>query len=145
MSNDPFSDAGNQFRRDTVRNNAARDQSLAALPALATFCEAGVRRFYGDERTDVYVERFGDGQLSIRFGFRPGKFHRVLTGPWATVFITPDGRVLWSALTRWVEPDVTDPPMQAEALDGNDLEGSLTPRLVQFLQESERQYANSIA
>lgn len=145
MSHDPFTSAGEQFRKGAVRDTASRDRSIAELLELATFCAAGVQGFYGGKSSDVYVERIGDAQVSIRFGYRPGKFCRVLTGPFATLFVTPEGKILWACLTRWVEPDATDPPMQAETLDPPDYRASLTPKLIAFLQAAEREYRNCVA
>ena len=145
MSGDAFSDAGQEFRRLVIRNSAARDQGAQALAELVPFCQQGIERFYNAARTDVYVERLGDGQASIRYGFRPGKFHKVLHGPWAVIFVTPDGRLLWSETDGWLEPGSPDPPLKAIELDAGSYVDSVTPKLISFLRKSETQYQNATA
>ena len=145
MSDDPFTSAGREFSRQTIRNSAARDQGAQSLADLAAFCEQGIKKFYGDQGTDVYVERLGDGQVSIRNGYRPGKLHRVLQGPMAVIFLTPDGRLLWAETDQWVEPGTPDPPLEAAGLDATNYNQSVTPKLIAFLTKSETQYQNAIA
>ena len=53
MSIDPFSSVGESFRRECLRNDAARDQAMSALNDLAEFCADGIRSFYDSVKTDA--------------------------------------------------------------------------------------------
>ena len=140
MANDPFSDAGERLRRDFVRDEARRDQAISALTDLASFCEEAIGRFYRGEQNDVFVEQPANGQLQIRYGLRPGKFDQILNGPFATVFATPDGRLLWGETRGWVASLTPEQDMPGREVDLADLELSVTPLLVAFLQSAEEQY-----
>jgi hypothetical protein len=145
VSSDPFSAAGENLRRECIRDDAARDQAISALNDLADFCVDGIQRFYGSERTDVYVERRCPSQVSIQFGYRPGSVHRVMHGPWAALFATPSGTLLWASFAGWGPPGEPTPSLDAEPLDAADYRASLTPKLIAFLRDSEQAYRNAPA
>jgi len=145
MPNDPFKSAGEEFRREEIRNNPARDQGLQAVTELAEFCERGIASFYDRPNPDVYAELVGDSRLMIRFGCRPGKFHPALIGPWAIVLLTPDGRLLWSETDDWLQRGEEVADKQGATLDASDYSKSIAPKLIAFLTKAENQYLNAVA
>jgi hypothetical protein len=118
---------------------------MAELRDLADFCSQAIRNFYGSEQTDVYVEKRGPTQISIQFGYRPGRMHAVLNGPSATLFVYSDGSILWASYTDWQPADSPTPPLVPGMLDGPDYRKSLTPPLIAFLRDSETNYRNATA
>lgn len=141
MSENPFENAGNEFRDQNLRDGAKHDQSIEQLKRLAVFAEDGVKRFYGTAQSDVYINRVSATQFQVCFGMRPSKHRGILNGPFAQVVIFPDGRIMWAHLTEWHPINSNDnTPFMADALDSSDFEASMTPKLIEFLTESERSY-----
>ncbi|MDX1945758.1 MAG: hypothetical protein SFU86_10210 [Pirellulaceae bacterium] len=148
MARDLFAIQGEQFRRKTVKDMLARQQGVEALIEIADLCENGIDSFYSGDTPNLIVERVSDSQLSVRFGYRPGKGakeNEVLAGPCAVVFLTPEGKLLWAESDGWGQPDQLRPYSRAVPLDAHQYTDTITARLIAFLSKGEKQYERAAA
>lgn len=144
MNEDKFTNAGKAFRSQAARDFSARDQALARLNDIHTIYQDGVAAFYKAAdlgRPDVYVERPNEQQVSISYGFRPGRSQNsILIGPLGMVFVTPDGKTLLASDMRWKDPDAPCAPLEGVPLVPDNWHDAMTDWLANFLSESERHY-----
>jgi hypothetical protein len=148
MSEDAFANAGKSFRNKLARDFTAQEHAMARLREIRTTCQAGIATFYKAANLglpNVEVGMPTEQQVSIQYGYRPGRGDgSFLTGPFAVVFVTPDGRTLLATDLRWKATDA--PPLKATAirLANDNWQDEISEWLVNFLVESERLYTKAI-
>lgn len=148
MNDDRFTNAGKAFRAREARDFSARDQALARLQDIFTFCKHGVEKFYAAAqlgRPDVYVQMPAEHHVNICYGFRPGHpvsstAVSVLSGPFAVVFVTHEGVTLIGSDVNWRDKREPNSLGEAHELPQGDWRESISDWLSKFLTEAERLY-----
>lgn len=148
MNDNKFTNAGEAFRGREARDFSARDQALARLPDIFTLCKDGVEKFYAAAqlgRPDVYVEMPAEHQVSIWYGFRPGRpvsstAVSVVSGPFAVVFVTHEGVTLIGSDVSWRDKGEPNNVGEAHELPQGDWHESISDWLSKFLSDAERLY-----